>query len=512
MNRIGRQTMTTRRAMLIAGCLLLGLAGCSGIGGSAGQDAAASDAGKEGPPVELNLMTVSFAGGGWPEDHIMVKELNQRLNINLSIDWTPMEIYGEKLNVLAASNELPDVFLIEEAEFNKWKNQGVFLDMKPELGNNPNFAKHLSSENLALMNPKGHIYGLPFYITETRDSLIIRKDWLDKLGLEAPSTTDEFLQVAKAFATQDPDRNGEADTSGFSFSIVDDKFTHLDAIVGAFGLGNEWTKRDGQLLPQQVQTEELKALLAFLREAYASGALDRDFATNKFKDPLAKLEQGKTGIATVVPNEFYTLTLPALKKRDPEAELIQLLPPKGPGGLQATHTMASTSKIVVNAGISPIKQQKALELLDYLLSDEGYDLIKNGIEGEHYRKTAGGKYEKLEAFDRDRPQLLSIWFFRRSDPNVQIRKWDDPMYKENVMSFYEKNARYRWKNPAAGLFSETQDLKGRTLQAEWMRTIMKVVTGQLPLSAVDDAAAAWRLGGGDRIIQEINEEYRNASQ
>lgn len=504
--------MTTWRAMLITGCLLLGLLGCSGGTDSAGQGAAASDAGKGGPPVELSLMTFSFAGGGWPEDHIMVKELNKRLNINLNIDWTPKEIYGEKLNVLAASNEFPDVFLVEDAEFNKWKNQGVFMDIEPELGTYPNFTKYLSSENLALMNPKGHIYGLPFYITETRDSLIIRKDWLDKLGLKTPSTTDEFLQVAKAFAAQDPDGNGKADTSGFSFSIVDGKFTNLDAIVGAFGLGNEWIERDGQLIPQQVQTEELKQLLAFLREAYASGALDRDFATNKIKDPLAKLEQGSTGIAAVVPNEFYTLTLPALKKREPEAELVQLLPPKGPGGLQATHTMASTNKIVINAGISPAKQQKALELLDYLLSDEGYDLIQNGIEGEHYRKTADGKYEKLEAFDRDRPQLLSIWFFRRSDPNVQIRKWDDPMYQENVMKFYETNARYRWKNPAAGLSSETLDLKGGTLQAEWMRTIVKVVSGQLPLSAVDDAAAAWRRGGGDRIIQEINEEYRKTKQ
>ncbi|WP_339218878.1 extracellular solute-binding protein [Paenibacillus sp. FSL W7-1332] len=499
-------------AVLLAVLWLSGLLGCSvnrgngpaGEGAPGGRDAEA--------PVELNMMTFSFAGGGWPQDHVIVRELNKRLNIKLSIEWIPMEVYGKKMNVMAASNDFPDVFLIEGPEFNKWKDKGVFMDIQPQLAQYPNFTKYLSQEYLELMNPKGKIYGLPFYITDTRDSLIIRKDWLDKLGLRMPATVDEFLEVAKAFAQQDPDGNGEADTFGFSFSIVNGKFTNLDAMIGAFGLGNEWIEQNGELIPQQVQTEELKQLLAFLQEAYASGALDPEFTTNKVKDPLAKLEAGKVGIATVVPNEFYTSTLPAIKRSDPQAELVQLIPPKGPTGLQATHTIVNTSKIVVNANIEPAKQQKALELLNYLLSDEGYDLIKNGIEGLHYERTAAGTFKKLEAFDIDRPQLLSVWFFRRYDPEVQIRKWDDPVYVENVLKFYENNAKYRWKNPAEGLSSETFDQKGLRLQEKWMNTITKVAMGQLPVSAVDEAAEVWRQEGGDRIIQEMNEEFQKTKE
>ena len=83
------------------------------------------------------------------------------------------------------------------------------------------------------------------------------------------------------------------------------------------------------------------------------------------------------------------------------------------------------SKVVINTKTDPAKQQRILEMLDYMLSDEGFDLIKHGIEGVHYKKTGDDKYEKLEAFDTERPQLLSIWFFRRFDPAIQIRKWDD---------------------------------------------------------------------------------------
>ncbi|AFH61110.1 extracellular solute-binding protein [Paenibacillus caseinilyticus] len=458
--------------------------------------------------VALNMMAFSFGGGGWPEDHPMVKQIDQMLQMQLSIDWTPIDTYSQKLNVLAASNELPDLYSIEEQDFNKWKGTGAFLDIKPYLTQYPNLTAYLAPESLSFMNPRGKVYGLPYYLTDTRDALIIRRDWLDKLGLPLPITLDDFLRTATAFALKDPDGNGKADTSGFSFSILNNKFNHLEFIMGAFGLGNEWIERDHRLIPMQVQTEELKAFLTFINKAYESGALDKQFPTNKLKDPLTMLEKGKLGISAVVPNEYYTLTLPQVKRSYPNAELVQLLPPKGPSGLQSTYTNTSTMKIVINANIDQTKQQKALQLLDYLLSDEGYDQNKNGIQGIHYTAETDGSYKKLPAFDTDRPQLLTTWFFRRLDPDVQIRKWDDPNTAKQIRKFYDTNAKYRWPNPAAGLASPTQAQKGPHLQAKWMDTILKIAVGELPMSEVDEAAAAWRRGGGEQIIQEINSEYQ----
>ena len=42
--------------------------------------------------------------------------------------------------------------------------------------------------------------------------MIIRQDWLDKLGLKAPTTIDEFEEVIRAFTEDDPDGNGQKDT------------------------------------------------------------------------------------------------------------------------------------------------------------------------------------------------------------------------------------------------------------------------------------------------------------
>ncbi|WP_240417820.1 extracellular solute-binding protein [Paenibacillus periandrae] len=488
---------------LLAGVFTVSVVGCSqGSTASEGKTSSSKE------QINVNMMTFSYAGGGWPEDHPVIKEINKKLNINFKVQWVPSDTYAQKLNVMAASNEFPDVFMVQEAEFNKWRDKGIFMDVKPELGKYANLSKYITSDGLAKMNPKDKYYGFPYYVTDTRDTLAIRKDWLDKLGLKMPTTTDEFYEVAKAFATKDPDGNGQADTPGFSFGIVNNKFSQIEPIMGAFGLGNEWSDVNGQLVPMQVQTNELKDFAAFMKKAYTEGVLDRDFPANKVKDSVAKLEAGKVGIAMVVTNEFFNGTLPTLKKLTPSADLVQLLPPKGPTGKQATQTLAMTNKVVINAKIDASKKQRILELLDYMLSDEGYDLIKNGIEGVHYKKGNDGKYEKLEAFDKDRPQLLSTWFFRRFDPDIQIRKWDDQEAAKRIRTIIETNEKYRWKNPAEGYFSETVTKKGAGLQQKWMETMTKVIVGQAPLTAIDDAVAAWKRDGGDEIIKETNAQYQ----
>ena len=51
----------------------------------------------------------------------------------------------------------------------------------------------------------------PNMIDYTRHGAMIRQDWLDKLGLKMPVTQEEFVDVLRAFKTQDPNGNGQAD-------------------------------------------------------------------------------------------------------------------------------------------------------------------------------------------------------------------------------------------------------------------------------------------------------------
>src|SRR5699024_315051 len=67
----------------------------------------------------------------------------------------------------------------------------------------------------AITAPDGNIYALPqvneCYHCSYSQKLWIYQPWLDELGLEMPTTTDEFYEVLKAFKEDDPNGNGKAD-------------------------------------------------------------------------------------------------------------------------------------------------------------------------------------------------------------------------------------------------------------------------------------------------------------
>ncbi|MCZ8516073.1 extracellular solute-binding protein [Paenibacillus filicis] len=467
--------------------------------------AGAADKFKE--KLSLNLMSITYEGGGWPDKHPMIDFLNKKFNVDLKFQWVPSDSYTEKLGVLAASNSFPDAFYIDMNNFLKWRDKGVFLDVKPLLANFSNLTKDIAPNTFAIGNPSGKVYGVPIYTPETRDTLVIRKDWLDKLGLKYPTTTDELYNVAKAFAKNDPDGNGKDDTIGFSTSISGGtNFNNLDYLKFAFGLANGWKEVNGALVPWQTQNKELKDFLGYLRKAYAEGVLDKDFAVNKNNDPSVKAEANKLGIHQLVATAIYADG--SSGKTAPNAQWMTGAPPKGPSGLQGVGTASSSNKVVINAKIDKNKQERILAILDYLTTPEGDILNKNGVEGIDYKKTADNKYEKLDQFDKDRPFIIGFWFFRKTNPLTTFRLWDDPDYAKRINAIFEENAKYANPNKGVGIYSETSAKIGTSLDQKLMSEMVKYIVGEIPAEGIDKAIDDWKKNGGDKIIEEMNATYK----
>ena len=74
---------------------------------------------------------------------------------------------------------------------------------------------------------------------------IYRKDWLDKLNLEAPTTIDEMYTVLKAFKEQDPNGNGQADEIPFTSQKAGGEAAYLSAFAPAFGIVNGFYNDNG---------------------------------------------------------------------------------------------------------------------------------------------------------------------------------------------------------------------------------------------------------------------------
>lgn len=461
--------------------------------------------------MNISLMVPQYAEIGPSNDSALIKKLNEKLNIKLDLQWIPGASYNDKISVLAASNSLPDVYRIVAQDYMQWRDKGVFMDVKPFLSSYPNLTKELPEAAWKELNGKSSYYGLPYYGIPHLFSLSIRKDWLDKLHLKMPETIDEFYNVAKAFVTQDPDGNGKADTTGFSIVInPNGTFGNASSLMGAFGLGNEWDLKDGKLVAMQAQSEELKGFIGFLRKAYAEGVLDKNFLVMKTADARNKLWNSQVGIQLVNPNEVLRLDLPNIRKNAPQAELVQLLPPAGPTGIRATQTDGMGQiKVVINKNIDPKKQQRILKLLDYLLSDEGYDLLKEGVEGVDYKKKEDGTFVKLET--KETGNLLSINFFRRADKGIQLHKYNDQAYVKQVTQWLDNNDKFDQPNYGLGLAAETEIYKKinlTQLNTKWMSNMARVIANDAPMEDIDKAVNEWLKNGGEQLTKEVNEIYK----
>ena len=157
------------------------------------------------------------------KDNDFTRYLEEKTNILLDVEISGNGAEADrKRNILLATNDYPEVFI--DAYFNRaeqqiYGNQGVFIplnNMITEYGVNTQklfMDFPLVKENMTL--PDGNIYSLPdvnqCFHCSFGQKMWIYQPWLDKLGLEMPTTAEEFKNVLIAFRDRDPNGNGLKD-------------------------------------------------------------------------------------------------------------------------------------------------------------------------------------------------------------------------------------------------------------------------------------------------------------
>lgn len=491
--------------------------GCSSAGNGSSTPSKASDtsgpavAGKNEEKVPIWLAVKFWGGPKWTEDHPTIQYLNEKFNVDIKLDLINGPEYEEKLKVMAASGSLPDFYPVEASTYLKWQTDGAFVDLTDWLPKYP----HLSAEYpldhaaMTLLNPKGELYGLPEISWVVRDTVQIRKDWLDKLGMKVPTaeefTVDKFYEIAKAFATQDPDGNGVKDTIGFTGGYAIENL----AIRNAFGIANEWIEKDGQLIPHQTQVEEYKAFLTFMKKAYDEGVLDRDFVLRKSTEMHEMRKSNKLGLFTYHNNYKFEIE-DVVKKAFPDTnpEVVVMAPPIGPNGDRGNpNATMGTSKRVINAKSDKVKIDRILQILDWWVTDEGTQIMKNGIDGVHYKKNDQGKWEVTDRWEPDAPRFLNSNLFKRPGTDFNLYLWTDEAELKRHEEYKALAEKYPWPNAAMGLeyYSDTYISKGTNINSKFQEAVYKIIVGGAPVDSIAEASSEWLANGGEQIIKEINE-------
>lgn len=207
------------------------------------------------------------------------------------VEWEVVPSTGaeEKLNLMLASGDLPDVlmdFPVTPAQLMIYGEQGIFVELNDLIANygvetQAMFKSSPQVEDL-ITAPNGKIYALPqvneCYHCSLAQKMWIYKPWLDKLGLDVPTTTEEFYQVLKAFKEQDPNGNGIADEIPLA-GALNGWHTNIDGfLMNPFILSNPFNNASRLVLENgriraAFTTNEWKQGLAYLHRLAAEGLL-----------------------------------------------------------------------------------------------------------------------------------------------------------------------------------------------------------------------------------------------
>ena len=332
-----------------------------------------------------------------PADWEVYKIIRDKLNINLKLVVAPIGAEGEtKLGALAAANDLPDLFEMRNRnQFFQLAGQGLLGNVKPIVKFMPqrNLERYKNADLNLLATVGGTMFGLQeAQLLYKRTSLLIRQDWLDKLGLKPPTTLVEFMNVAKAFTEKDPDGNGKNDTYGLG---INSDWTPggFDIVYGAYGVVGNWNLGSAANFKLNAREANYRKATEFVNGLIDAKVVDPDWPTLKTSDFRNRWKQGKYGIfAEDFCAAMCSFNYAPFDTSNPTGVLKTLLPPVGPDGKSSSGTFAAAgtlltaSKKAIDAG----KGQAIARFLEWANAGEGYFLLAFGKRGLNYNLDRNG--------------------------------------------------------------------------------------------------------------------------
>jgi putative aldouronate transport system substrate-binding protein len=229
---------------------------------------------------------------------------------NVKVIWKDVidsNVATEKINLILASGDLPDVIMtpwqISVQQAFIYGSQGTFIPVESLVKERmPGIAAQFEKfpdYKKQLVAPDGHMYAFPYleagcFHCTMSNKFWVYQPWLTKLGLKAPTTTDEFYNMLKAFKTRDPNGNGKADEipligsvdgwqsiGGYS-SFIQNAFTYTNT--------SNYMKRENGKVTFIAPTPEYREALKYMAKLYKEGLIAPESYVQKTDQALATVE------------------------------------------------------------------------------------------------------------------------------------------------------------------------------------------------------------------------------
>ncbi|MDF2925086.1 MAG: hypothetical protein K0R57_4000 [Paenibacillaceae bacterium] len=506
------KTIGLKRQVMIAalGAALAVLSACSA---EPEPEAAASPTGapvKEAP-VTIKMMANFSTANISEADKAFFQKVEEANNVKLEFTVPPSSGYQEQLQLMMVSGDHPDVVFFPGATnttFLNAVNGGMVIPLNSYLEKAPNIKEYSYEVSLEGLKVKqdGNIYGIPRTTIARNDHFIVRKDWLDKLGYKIPDnhevSIDQFTEILRKFTQDDPDGNGKKDTYGFAAHLNSSKVLTpvLSSQWGYMG----WQPSKGEYGYMTAEYDRssgaYKDLLAYTQKLYKEGLLDPDSAVNDSNAALQRFKKGITGVLRgfaghVSSNEAE------MKALNPQAELTYLFVQNQDGKVQGA-TQGTALYGLWGITKSAKHPEKIIQVMDWLLSDEGWDYVYYGMENVDYKVENGIKVYDPNAKAPWRQSVVrrardGDFFIAPSLPQKErdmIKPWVDKAVESVIFS------QDRGYVPPASKKQAFLDYK-----LTWDELVTKIMIGERPVEDFDKVLADWYKHGGEEYVKEMNE-------
>lgn len=476
------------------------------------------------------------------EDNRWLKAFSEKLGINVVYDWTVSggDAYTQKMNVTLTSGDLPDMLRVTPAQMKQLAEADMIEDLTPywEQYASDDLKELYAEQGPAVLNSatvngkimgigKADVYGDGVY-------LWLRKDWLDKLGLEEPTSMQDLLKISEAFATQDPDGNNLNDTYGLA--ITKDLYGGAMGLDGFFAgyhaYPNMWIDDGAGNLVWGSTLPEVKETLKVLSEMYKAGQLDKEFGVKDGGKVAESIAAGKIGIDFGAQwNPMYPLI--SNYQNDPGANWVGygLVSIDDKPALSPQSFQADSYWVVRKGYEHPEALIKMFNLhvelnwgesgdFDYYYMPAANDSVGvwkySPVQPASAFKNIRAFQELEEArknnsFDSLTGEALAIYRNITAFENGDTSQWGWPkiygaegVYRHGVN--YMDNELFMYE-AFAGPPTETMAERLSTLEALEKEIFVKIIMGAVPLDEFDKFVDNWYKVGGTDITNEVNEWY-----
>lgn len=385
--------------------------------------------------------------GTTKDSELILNYVENKFNIKFNITTTTVASLGVLLNQLISGGDVPDMFIhfLDEPAYSRWLDEDYLFNFSDYLNDYPAIKANinaLGTEKTVKNFLGGDYYSFPIVLKSNAESgellcnmaMYYRRDWYQSLvnkgwkpssgrQLVDPENPDfnyeNFYDLCEGFTKGDPDGNGSNDTVGYGLN-KDSGLYWWYPLLNMFNIhqdGWEYDETQQKWIPEML-TDRAKEAVMWMADMYDHGFINQNYNTTVTYE-MAKSDfcSGKTGIVTYnagtsVPEGIMEMMKPHIGKvanSSAISDVVRAMPVvTGKDGVKRIlGSKNNYGYLAINNDISETKKRKILELMNWILSEDGDVTLTWGLEGTHWTYESDGITRKsLVPLDNNGNQFL----------------------------------------------------------------------------------------------------------